>query len=153
MANYDFKNLVLSTEKNPELFNSTAESIASLFVDRKNDARGREKLNGVSRHQLRRQYESVIKIRQKIEKYQNEEEKNKEWQKQYPFVKMIRSQVAYSVARAKQNNRYSTSQYDAFKAFVDACINQVSDRESFLTFCHLFEAVYGFYYELGGANL
>jgi CRISPR type III-A-associated protein Csm2 len=153
MAYYDFKTLVLSTEKNPELFNSTAESIASLFVERKNDARGREKINGVSRHQLRRQYESVIKIRQKIDKYQSEAERENEWQKQYPFVKMIRSQVAYSVARAKQNNRYSSSQYDAFKAFADVCINQINDRETFLTFCNLFEAVYGFYYELGGANL
>jgi CRISPR type III-A-associated protein Csm2 len=146
MANYDFKNLVLSTEKNPELFNSTAESIASLFVEQPHYG----KSNGVSRHQLRRQYESIIKIRQKIEKPQSEEEKDKEWQKQYPFVKMIRSQVAYSVARVTKD--YNKKHYKAYKNFIDVCINQINNKKSFLTFCYLFEAIYGFYYELGGAK-
>lgn len=143
------KDLVLSTEKDKELYNRTAEEIAKLFV-------AKDKWNkpmGVSRHQLRRQYENVIKYKQALSMAEHNKSLESEWNKKLPLIKMIRSQNAYAVARANQTSKYTTNQYNAMKEFIDVCINQIVNYEQFLIFCNLFEAVYGFYYELGGSQI
>jgi len=128
---------VLDTQEDKELFNKTAEVIANKLVQY--DGRF---TNGVSRHQIRKMYENVISIKRS----------NEPWEIKMPKVKMIRSQIAYAVARSIQSHKRDKIFYDNLKKFIDRGINQIETNNHFETFCSLFEAVYGFYYAMGGAN-
>ncbi len=102
----------------PELFNKTAESIAKTFVKK-----DKNRIQGVSRTQLRKMYENVSAIKRETG----------EWENKLPKVKMIRSQVAYSVARAIANDKGLKEYYSKYRTFMDYSIKQINTEEEFKT--------------------
>lgn len=115
----------------PDLFDSTASSIAKSFVG--SDHRG-----GITSSQMR-------KIFDEVKRFETLLVSKDSWEKQLPYIKMIKSKVAYSVARISQSN--TSGGYVNFKSFIDSGIDQIKSKEDFDIFVSLFEAVYGFYYE------
>lgn len=126
----------------PELYDATAKGIAERFVDGKAT---------VSKHQLRRLYDDVKRIKRRLDNQQASDSESA-WEFALPEIKLMKSKIAYVAARASAQDRKATAQYQAFKQFVDQGIDQSNDPKSFNTFVTLFEAVYGFYYELGGSQ-
>ena len=63
---------------------------------------------------------------------------------------MLKSKIAYDVARVKANN--DKPYYKNLSDFISSCIDKVKTKEDYHVFVSLFEAVYGFYYELAPKN-
>ncbi|MGD0489549.1 MAG: type III-A CRISPR-associated protein Csm2 [Syntrophorhabdales bacterium] len=111
---------------------------------------------GVSRHQLRRLYDEV-KQHQKLlndKKKLHPAERDRCWNEVKPLVKMTRAKAAYMVARMKDKEKDRTikASYDALYEFIDQSLDLIDEEKHFTAFCLFFEAVYGFYYHLGGAS-
>lgn len=124
----------------PDLFDKTAKSYALSFSSKQED-----KITGeVSITQLRRLFDEVKRFQQILETA-TEGEEEAVWEKQLPYIKMIRSKVHYTIARMKSQkmNRY----YDNLAQFISGGIDLIKTREDYFVFSSLFEAVYGFYYE------
>ncbi len=121
----------------PELFDSTAQKVADSFV-------GKNKKGtpiGVSSTQLRRIFDEVKRYEQVLA------QPDAKWEEQLPYVKMIKSKVAYSVARAAKNKPEEKGVYSNLEKFISSSINLIRDEKDYHIFVSLFEAAYGFYYE------
>ena len=70
-----------------------------------------------------------------------------QWEAQYPYIRMIKSKVAYTVARAAKDKADEADVYKNLEAFLASCIDNVHCKEDYDVFVALFEAAYGFYYE------
>ena len=57
---------------------------------------------------------------------------------------MIKSKVAYAIAR----NGEKKGVWKNFEYFISSCIDKIETEKDYHVFLSLFEAVYGFYYEL-----
>lgn len=129
-----------------DLFNDFAEEVAkSLAVVSKNpNEKGpKEFRNGVTSTQLRRLFEEVKRFETLI----NDDDKNS-WNEYLPYIKMIKSKVHYTVARAKRRcNEKDEKYYDNLSIFISEGIDLVNSVKDYHIFVSLFEAVYGFYYE------
>jgi len=121
-----------------DLFDKIAEGIAGSFVG-KNKKRGEP--YGVSGTQMRRLYDEVKRFDQNLDGTPET------WEKNYPYIRMIKSKVSYNIARAIEKNRYEEDVYKNLSAFIIKYIELVKDEEDYHVFTSLFEAVYGFYYE------
>ncbi len=111
----------------PELLSSVAEKLSSEF------AKGKK---GMSSHQIRKFYNQVLVIRQRIMSAENRED---EFKRQLPFIKMLRAQAYYAAYR--QNSKVSES----FKEFIDKQVAAINDMKDFEAFCSLFEAIVAFF--------
>jgi CRISPR-associated protein Csm2 len=123
--------------KNPkdELFEKTAQEIAKSFYI--------ENVRiGVSKTQLRRLFDEVKRFEQILEASEDQ------WEAQKPYIKMVNSKVSYSIARAIEKSRNAEGAYKNLKSFITQGINLVNDARDFHVFVSLFEAAYGFYYEI-----
>jgi len=129
----------------PELFDQDALEIAHKLVNTTLDKWGKEKASGVSRHQFRRMFDEVKRLQK------NQEDKG-DWGRIHPMVKLLKSKIAYTVARMKKNNGREAAYYDSLEAFLLSGIDNIKKPEDLKVFTLLFEAVYGFYYNLGGAQ-
>ena len=69
-----------------------------------------------------------------------------------PYIKMIKSKVAYSVARAAKQKSEEKGVYKNLEAFISSGIDLIKTQEDYHIFVNLFEAAYGFYYELAPSN-
>lgn len=118
---------------NPALFSDTAKCIAECFGT---------KSSGVTSTQFRRIFDEVKRFERLVET-------EEDWKRQEAYVRMISSKVAYAVARAKATGKPDSNGYwDNFKNFIDKGLAQVHDGSDFKVFVALFEAAYGFYYEI-----
>jgi len=115
-----------------DLFDVTAEKIANGFV---------KDNNSVSSTQMRRLYDEVKRFDQNLDGTPET------WEKNYPYIRMIKSKVTYNVARAIEKNRFEADVYKKLSAFITEGLDQVTGEEDYHVFTALFEAVYGFYYE------
>ena len=114
-----------------DLFDITAEKIANGFVkDNK----------GVSGTQMRRLYDEVKRFDQNLDGTRET------WDKNYPYIRMIKSKVSYNVARAIEKNKSEADVYKNLSAFIIKYIEMVKDEDDYHVFTALFEAVYGFFY-------
>lgn len=131
-----------------QLYDENAAEIAKSFLYESADRRGEKRYGGVSRSQIRKVFDEFKRLERVVEEKDN-------WDEVYPLIKMIKSKVAYNVSRSKKNERNDRGKkcYDELYAFVKAGIDAVNNRRDYSTFCMLFEAVYGFYYELGGVTV
>lgn len=122
-----------------DLFDTTAEKIANGFVNKNKYG----DLYGVSGTQMRRLYDEVKRFDQNLDGTRET------WDKNYPYIRMIKSKVSYNVARAIEKNRYESDVYNNLSKFILEGLdpNQVKDEDDYHVFTALFEAVYGFYYE------
>ena len=128
----------------PDLFDKTAQEVAASFAG-KNKA-GKDM--GVSSTQLRRIYDEVKRFEQLLATSGNQ------WEEQLPYIKMVKSKVAYAVARAAKQKPEEKAVYKNLEIFISSCINLIQKEKDYHVFVSLFEAVYGFYYEKApkGAN-
>ncbi|MBI4768707.1 MAG: type III-A CRISPR-associated protein Csm2 [Deltaproteobacteria bacterium] len=144
----------------PELLDQDARRWAGCLVlsEDKTDKKGKSFVNyhGVSRHQLRRLYDEVKHYQKLLEdkKKLYPKEKDRGWDEVKPLVKMVRAKTAYMVARMKdkEKNFKTKAAYDSLYNFIDQSLNLIDEESHFNAFCLFFEAVYGFYYHLGGAS-
>lgn len=120
-----------------DLFDGQAQKIAESFVGK--NKRGLE--IGVSSTQLRRIFDEV----KRYERVLLGSETN--WEEQLPYIKMIKSKVAYTVARASKTKPEEKNVYKNLETFISSGINLIKVEKDYHTFVSLFEAVYGFYYE------
>ena len=123
---------------NPKLFDETAKKLA-------------ESLKGVTGTQLRRIFDEVKRFEQLLETSGDNEEQK--WKEQEAYIRMIKSKVSYSTTRAteqakKQKKFDDIGGYENLSKFVASGIDKVKKPKDFKIFVSLFEAVYGFYYEI-----
>lgn len=131
-----------NNEVRPELYDESAEKIAETLI-----GQFKGKPQGVSRNQLRNLFDEVKRIKRQLEN------KAYTWKSIYPSVKLIKSKTSYAVARAKKNGkRFEEEYYNNLKNFIHTGIGNIKSEKDFDIFVNLFEAVYGFYYEKGGAH-
>jgi len=121
-----------------DLFDKTANEIAKSFI-----GQGKFGVYGVSKTQLRRLYDEVKRFDQNLDET---------WEKNFPYIRMIRSKVSYNVARAIEKNRNESDVYKNLSKFISEGLDQVKDKDDYHVFSSLFEAVYGFYYEKNPKN-
>ncbi|MDR1636741.1 MAG: type III-A CRISPR-associated protein Csm2 [Treponema sp.] len=122
--------------KNPkdDLFEETARKIAESFF--------RDKYVCVTKTQIRRLFDEVKRFVQLLDISEEQ------WEAQKPYIRMISSKASYSIARAIEKNRDAEGVYKNLRDFITQGIKQVHDADDFRVFAALFEAAYGFYYEI-----
>ncbi len=92
---------------------------------------------GVKKNQLRNFYDKVLELEEKAINTDENEFKRKV----LPFVKMLKSKVAYA------KNKQTSPVNKAFELFMNNAIDQIMNKEEFLNFKYLLEAIIGFYQE------
>lgn len=90
---------------------------------------------GVEKNQLRNFYDKVLELEEKAVNTDENEFKLKV----LPFVKMLKSKVAYA------KNKQTSPVNKAFELFMNNALDQITSKEEFLNFKYLFEAIVGFY--------
>ncbi len=120
-----------------ELFDETASKIANSFIGQ--NRRGSD--IGITSTQLRRIFDEVKRFEQILSVSPDQ------WEVQYPYIRMIKSKVAYTVARAAKDKADEAGLYKNLEKFISSCIDLVKTNKDYEVFVSLFEAVYGFYYE------
>lgn len=121
-----------------DLFDTVAKAVAESF-------KGKNKKGfdiGVTSTQLRRIFEEVKRFEQILLSSEDQ------WEKQLPYIKMIKSKVAYTVARASKQKSDEKGVYKNLEVFISSCIDLIKKQEDYHIFVNLFEAAYGFYYDL-----
>ncbi len=120
----------------PDLFDKKAQEVAESLI-------GKNKRGfaiGVSSTQLRKIFDEVKRFEQIL--LANPEQ----WDKQLPYIKMVKSKVAYSVARASKEKE-KAGLYKNLETFISSSIDLIKTEQDYHVFVSLFEAAYGFYYE------
>ncbi len=125
-----------------DLFDAVALKVAQSFKGK--NRMGKE--IGVTSTQLRRIFDEVKRFEQILALQENQ------WEKQLPYIKMIKSKVAYSVARAAKQKSEEKGVYKNLEAFISSGVDLIKTQEDYHIFVNLFEAAYGFYYELAPSN-
>ena len=120
-----------------DLFDNKAEEVSKSFLGR--NKQGRD--TGVTSTQLRRIFDEVKRFEQILSA------SPEQWDNQYPYIRMIKSKVAYTVARAAKDKADEAGLYKNLEIFIGSCIDLVKSNKDYEIFVSLFEAVYGFYYE------
>ena len=121
----------------PDLFDAKALEVAESFIGK--NKRGFD--IGVSSTQLRRLFDEVKRYEQVLSA------SDTSWEAQLPYIKMIKSKVAYTVARAAKQKPEEKGVYKNLETFISSSINLIQTENDYHVFVSLFEAVYGFYYE------
>jgi len=126
-----------------DLFDKTANAIADSFV-----GKGKFGVYGVSKTQLRRFYDEVKRFDQNLDGT------SETWEKNFPYIRMIKSKVSYNVARAIEKNKFEEDVYKNLSKFILEGLDDkhVKDETDYHVFTSLFEAVYGFYWEKNPKN-
>ena len=117
--------------KNPKLFDEDAKEWAEKI--------GTDKKTGVQNTQIRKFYDKVLEL--------NEKAKHEDFSEILPFVKMLKSKVAYASQRSSGSGKLVNS---AFVSMMNDCINQVHSKKDLNNFKLFFEALLGFHKSLEG---
>lgn len=138
---YELGSFLEGDKLKDHLFDDIAEKIASSFVGKNNYGNP----IGVTPTQLRRIFDEVKRFDRVLET------DSSKWTEQKPYIQLIKSKVAYTVARAKnkapKSDASTRAAYDNLYYFISNGIKESIDFEKYHIFVSLFEAVYGFYYE------
>jgi len=116
-----------------ELIDSKAKDIAQKLVFSRVRTDEKE-----TKTQIRKFYNEVKLLEKKLKDRSDKEE---EFLKILPLIKMIKAKVAYAVGR--ENAKISQD----FKDFLFKSIDEIKDKEDFEAFVLHFESVIGYYYE------
>ena len=117
----------------PKLFDEDAKKIAESFSSR-ND---RGYPEGVGSTQLRRLFDEVKRFDQLLQA------DPEQWDKQLPYIKMIKSKIRYTVARATKTKPALEKYYKKLADFIANGIDLIENRQDYEVFLALFEAVTG----------
>ena len=104
----------------PDLFDKNAADVADSFVGK--NKKGFE--IGVSSTQLRRIFDEVKRYEQILS------QPDAKWDEQLPYIKMIKSKVAYSVARAAKNKPEEKGVYSNLEKFISSSINLIRMKKT-----------------------
>ncbi len=107
----------------PQLLSEDAHRLSDWFVTEKK----------MSIHQLRKFYNYLLVIKQRIETRDNPEE---EFKRQLPYIKMMKAMATYAEARKRATKN--------FKIFIEKQLDKVNQKGDFDAFCDLFEAIVAF---------
>jgi CRISPR-associated protein Csm2 len=121
-----------------DLFDKTAQEIASGFIKKRPNGRDWYCVSG---SQMRRHYDEVKRFDQNLDGTSGT------WEKNYPYIKMIKSKVSYNVARVIDKKPSDAEVYKSLSTFILNYIDLVKNEDDYHVFTALFEAVYGFYYK------
>ena len=121
----------------PELFDSEAQKIAASWIGKNGD-----KSIGVTSSQLRRVYDEVKRFELLLVPGSNQ------WEKQYAYIKLIKSKAAYTLTRAGLKDKSLKGLYANLNTFVASSIDLIKTEADYKVFSSLFEAAYGFYYQM-----
>ena len=113
------------------LFSEDAKKIAESFQD------------GMKSSQVRKFYDEILKRKMIINL---SKDKDKEFSKQLPYIKMVISKAYYGY------NRRPRTVSANFRKFLEDNINNISSRDDFFVFCDLFEAVVAYSKRFLGDN-
>ena len=114
----------------PELFDGKAKKVAEKLAEDR----------GVTYTSLRRLFDEAKRFQMILAK-------KGDFAAQLPYIKMIKSKTAYTVARQKKLQRGNRA-YDYVKMFIDQGVDQIKEQRDYDVFVSLFEAVCGYYYDL-----
>ena len=137
------------------LLESTAKEWAKKFNKPKYPTNKFEKNPPLSSSQLRKFHFEVKSLEERLEneiktleeKSTTEVNPNDVFVKLRPFVKMIKSKVAYVCRTPNSKDRKVP---DEFKQYIDEMIGKIEDYKDFKAFALSFEAVVGYFYGEGG---
>ncbi|MBP5451334.1 MAG: type III-A CRISPR-associated protein Csm2 [Treponema sp.] len=121
----------------PDLFDTKANEVAASFIGKNRSGKDM----GVTSTQLRRIFDVVKRFEQILSA------SPEQWDSQYPYIRMIKSKVAYTVARAAKDKSEEAGVYKNLEKFISSCIDLIHNKFDYDVFLALFEAAYGFYYE------
>lgn len=121
----------------PELFDSEAQKIAASWIGKNGD-----KSIGVTSSQLRRVYDEVKRFELLLVPGSNQ------WEKQYAYIKLIKSKAAYTLTRAGKKDKSLKGLYANLNTFIASSIDLIKTEADYKVFSSLFEAAYGFYYQM-----
>jgi len=130
---------------NEELYDKVAKEIAGGLISTETNQSGQPRPRGVTKSQLRRIYDEVKRLEKLLDQ-------GRQWEDILPLVKMVKAKTAYATARMKANDRRNSKFFDHLDQFINGCVAEVKTQKDFKVFALLFEAVYGFYYGLGGVQ-
>ncbi|WP_104748279.1 type III-A CRISPR-associated protein Csm2 [Helicobacter cetorum] len=116
--------LELDYTKDSELFGITAQNYA-------------DKISSVKTTQIRKFYDEVLKLQEKAQTHDFQTEV-------LPFVKMLKSKVAYASHRNSGGGKLINQE---FADMMIECIDGVKNKETLHIFALFFEAVIGFHKE------
>lgn len=119
-----------------ELIDSKAKDIAQKLVFSRVGKDDKE-----TKTQIRKFYNEVKLLEKRLKDRKDSPDKEAEFLKILPLIKMIKAKVAYAVGR--ENAKISQS----FKDFLFKSIDEIKDKEDFEAFVLHFESVIGYYYE------
>ncbi len=122
-------------EIDPTLFSITAEELATQLAKECSESR-QQKLN--KRTQLRKFYDEVVRLDTAARCAETN------WRTILPMVHMLTAKAAY----AKGRDLIS----DSFLEFIKSSVSQIRDTKDLRIFATFFEAVMGFYRQLGPSN-
>ena len=120
-----------------DLFDSEAQKIASSWIGSKDG-----KAIGVTSSQLRRVYDEVKRFELLLVPGSNQ------WEKQYAYIKLIKSKAAYTLTRAGKKDKSLKGLYANLNTFIASSIDLIKTEADYKVFSSLFEAAYGFYYQM-----
>ena len=120
-----------------DLFDSEAQKIASSWIGSKDG-----KAIGVTSSQLRRVYDEVKRFELLLVPGSNQ------WEKQYAYIKLIKSKAAYTLTRAGKKDKSLKGLYANLNTFIASSIDLIKTEADYKVFSSLFVAAYGFYYQM-----
>ena len=120
-----------------DLFDATAKKVAESFIGQ--DKKGHD--IGVSSTQLRKIFDEVKRFEQILMGNAGK------WNEQLPYIKMIKSKVAYNLTRAGDKDKALKGVYKNLELFISSGIDRIANEKDYHVFVSVFEASYGFYYQ------
>ncbi len=118
-----------------DLFSDIAKQETEKFLKFYPDNRGKKRAERgtPSSTQIRKFFNDILVIKQKIDIGLDNQEKEKIFRKELPYIKMIKAKVAYAKSRGNINKEFET--------FLNKYIDNIKDIDDFFIFCDFFEAI------------
>ncbi len=116
------------------LFSDMAKrEVEKFLIFYEKDGRKRAAKGTPTSTQIRKFFNDIVAIKNKIDTAITDNEKEEKFKKELPYIKMIKAKVAYAKSREKVNNE--------FEDFINKYIDEIKDIKDFYVFCDFFEAI------------
>lgn len=128
----DPKNEIVKEDLFSKIAKQEVEKFLIFYTDKKTGKKKASK-GTPSSTQIRKFFNDLLIIKQKIENTLNENSKDLEFKRQLPYIKMLKAKVAYAKSRDNVNQE--------FVDFIEKYIDEVNEKEDFFVLCDFFEAI------------
>ena len=127
----DINNRIVKVNLFSDTANEEANSFIKVYKDKWGNIKGKK--GTPSSTQIRKFFNDLLVIKQKIENILDKNEKKIEFKRQLPYIKMLKAKVAYAKSRDNVNQE--------FVEFIRKYIKEINDLDDFFVFCDFFEAI------------